>query len=34
MNEITPTLVEGELRILDTDLARRLGFAALPTSAN
>jgi hypothetical protein len=27
MNEITPTLVEGELRMLDTDLAQRLGFA-------
>src|SRR5271154_6291860 len=28
MNELlTPTMVEGELRILDTDLAKRLGFA-------
>jgi hypothetical protein len=26
MNEITPTLVEGELRIRDVDLAARLGF--------
>ena len=27
MNEITPTPAEGEARIFDLDLARRLGFA-------